>query len=114
MTFVIDPSSIAQTVANNIRTIVETFHTGKGAQTDAAKRCKMHQRTLGRAMNGEQSASLDTLQAVAEGYGLQPWHLLIPNLDPKNPPAIHQMTEQETQLYARLRGAAEELASFKK
>ena len=112
MSFVIDPSSIAQTVSNNIRKIVEVFH--EGNQTEAAKHCRMHQRTLGRALNGEQAASLDTLEAVAKGYSLQPWHLLIPNLDPKNPPTSYVISEHESNLYERLRSAASELSAIKK
>jgi hypothetical protein len=31
---------------------------------------------------------LDTLERIARAYGLQPWQLLIPRLDPLDPPAL--------------------------
>jgi hypothetical protein len=45
------------------------------------------------------SPSLDVLAAVATAFDLQPWHLLVPGLDPNNPP-VTQLTPEERKLYA--------------
>lgn len=44
--------------------------------------------TVGRIMNLEQAPGIDTLDALARVYGLRAWQLLIPNLDPANPPVL--------------------------
>lgn len=46
-------------------------------------------------------ASLSTLDAISAHYGLQAWHLLLPKLDPRNPP-VFLMTEAEQQVYDML------------
>ncbi|CAB4145114.1 HTH_XRE domain containing protein [uncultured Caudovirales phage] len=64
------------------------------------------QATIGRVLRKETAADLDTLQALAKATGVSPWQLLIPNLDPTNPPPLPP-SEHERDLYERLRSAAE-------
>lgn len=48
---------------------------------------------------------LDSLQGLAKAFGLQPWQMLIPELDPANPPLL-AISKEEKDLYARLQAAA--------
>jgi len=57
------------------------------------------------------SVGLDILEAVAEVFELQAWHLLTPNLDPGNPPVIY-LTREEAELYQRFRKSARDLAAL--
>lgn len=50
-------------------------------------------------------ASLSTIEAVALRYGLEAWHVLVPGLDPKNPP-VFLMTDSERKLYDSLAKSA--------
>lgn len=59
-------------------------------------------RTVGRIKNAETSCSLDTLAKLAKAFDVEPWHLLVPNYDPKNPP-VRTMTQAERQFYASVK-----------
>lgn len=41
------------------------------------------QRTVGRVLNAEFPAQVSTIEALAIGIGVEPWQLLVPDLDPK-------------------------------
>lgn len=43
-------------------------------------------------------ASLSTIEAIATHYGLLPWQVLVPDLNPANPP-VFLMTATERKLY---------------
>lgn len=74
-------------------------------QAEVGKRGSIPQRTVGRIKNGEVEATLGNLQALGKAFGLQAWQLLVPDLDPSNPPMLRAMTDQERALYERLRAA---------
>jgi hypothetical protein len=59
----------------------------------------------------EQSAdaSLSTLDAISRAFGLHAWQMLIPSLDPTNPP-VFVMTSAERKLYDSLRSAVNKIA----
>lgn len=60
--------------------------------------------SIQRALEGETSIGLDVLTQFAQAFGLQPWHMLVPNLDPSNPPVTH-LTQVERDLYEKIRSS---------
>lgn len=56
------------------------------------------------------SVGLDVLTRVAMLFDLHPFHLLLPNLDPANPPVM-PMTAQERDFYSTLKTAFQRLQS---
>lgn len=78
----------------NLSRLAREAHVGPGT----ASRIKAQQTSVG----------VDVIAAVAAVFHLQPWHLLVPNLDPANPPVLW-MTQAEVDLYRRLRETAREL-----
>lgn len=54
-------------------------------------------------------ARISTLEAIASRYQLFAWHLLLPDLDPANPP-VFLMTQAERDLYQTLEASARALA----
>lgn len=44
--------------------------------------------TLGRVSKGETSVGIDVLELIANAYKLQTWQILVPDLDPENPPVL--------------------------
>jgi len=56
------------------------------------------------------SVGIDVLAKVAECFDVEPWHLLLPRLDPSNPP-VATMTATEERLYAKLNAAFQALQS---
>lgn len=55
---------------------------------DLEKRSGVGKSTIDRIRKGETSARIDNLEALATAFGLSAWQLLVPELDPKTPPAI--------------------------
>jgi DNA-binding phage protein len=80
-------------------------------QAAVGKRAGVDQRTVGRILNREHSPNLLQIQKLAAAFGLQPWQLLVPHLDPANPPVVH-LTQAERELYARVRRAARQLSGL--
>lgn len=59
--------------------------------------------TLHRIITGSADIRVDSIAAVAKGFGLEPWQLLVPDLDPANPPINPSPTER--QFYASMRSS---------
>ena len=65
--------------------------------------------TLDRIRRMESGASIDQLDALAKIYGLEPWQLLVPNLDPTNPPMLASISAKQMEMLERIKQAAKEL-----
>lgn len=50
---------------------------------------------------GTKAATLDTLEKLGSAFGLAPWQLLVPGLDPNRPPAL-KMPQSQDDFIARL------------
>lgn len=83
------------------------------SQAAVGKRAGMDQRTVGRILNREHEPTIGQLDRLAKAFGLAPWQLLVPGLDPKNPPVIH-LTETERAFYERMRQAVQDMAALKR
>lgn len=83
-------------------------HPDLSGQRKLAKKAGIGEGSVWRAAKGGVGVSIDTLRALARAFGLQPWQLLVPGLDPNNPPLIQAMTEDERRLYALLKQAAKQ------
>lgn len=62
---------------------------------------------VSRLLNGH-NATLETVDRVAEAFGLPGWQLLIPNLDPGNLPVVQ--SAKEVELYRKLKQLVKEEA----
>jgi transcriptional regulator with XRE-family HTH domain len=78
------------------------------SQAALGKRCGIDQRTVGRILNEEHSPQLKQIEAIAQAFGLFSWQLLVPDLDPKNPP-VCELTTVEKELYDKLRRLVKQL-----
>lgn len=65
--------------------------------------------SISRLRNAQGNANLETLEAIAHAFHMEPWQLLVPHMEPRNPPALQPLTEQERRLYERLREVAKEI-----
>ena len=69
---------------------------------------RLDKKPVQRLLSGRHATTIDTIETISKAAGLQPWQMLIPNLDPSNPP-VFVMTQTERDLYARLRAAFDDL-----
>ena len=101
-------------VAANIQTLMDYARDhGQpyGDQKALAKRAGVSMSTVARIRKAQVGGSIDVLDAIAKCYGLQAWQLMMPNLDPTNPP-VFCMTATEQALYRRMKSSAAEFASL--
>lgn len=75
---------------------------GEPNQSRIGKESGIHQTSVGRILRKEQNPSIDQVEAIARCFGLQSWQIMVPNLDPRNPP-VYVMTEAEKAFYAKMR-----------
>jgi transcriptional regulator with XRE-family HTH domain len=99
--------SLRDVVAANIAKIMDN-PTAPLTQEAVGKRSGLPQRTVGRLKNGSTAASLTTLGAISKGLGVEPWHLLVPDLDPTNLPVLRVATPEEQRLYQKFEQLLEE------
>jgi transcriptional regulator with XRE-family HTH domain len=86
-------------------------HFEKVNLSELSRRSKLGLATLDRIKKQETSVGVDTLERLADVFGLQAWHLLTPGLNPSNPPVIW-LTQTEHTLYERMRIAAQQLSEI--
>lgn len=106
------PSVVDTTLQSNLKRILEVqapkLADGRPSVRAWAKQRNIEARNINRILNGEQSPSLLLLDEIASACGLQGWQLLVPGLDPTNPPVVH-LTAAERDFYTRMRQAVKNL-----
>lgn len=65
--------------------------------------------TIQRARNGEVALAIDSLAAIAQAFELEPWQLLVEDLDPANPPLLAEIAEAQLRLIERLKTLSKDL-----
>lgn len=86
-------------VATNLRRMIDAE--GSSIRAWAMAR-GLDVRLIDRLAKGQHAVTIDKLGEVAHAIGCQPWQLLLPDFDPKNPPDA-PISAEERQMLARLR-----------
>lgn len=102
------PRGVIESILGNNLDALMVYRKELSTNHKVANKIKIPARTVGRIRNAESSCSIDTLAKLARAFSIEPWHLLIPNYDPANPP-VRTMTQAERNLYASMRRAAQQL-----
>lgn len=103
-------ADVRKIVGDNIRVLQEYARDHNRPCSDDKSlglRAKVEPSTVGRIRKGMISTGIETLESIANVYKLSAWQLLIPNLDPANPPVV-PYTDTERALYWRIRSVAAE------
>lgn len=76
---------------------------GEPNQSELARKLggRPDQTTIGRILRGEMSPTMDVLHDLSKAFDLHEWQLMVPYLDPSNPP-VQVMSQFERDFYARL------------
>lgn len=104
------PSRALETLAANLQRLMDADKE-LSTQSAVAKRAKVDQRAIGRILNRENEPTTEKLAKLAKAFDLEPWQLLVPDLDARNPPLLASQTEALKKLYANLSTAKEALDS---
>lgn len=101
-------SKTAQVLGKNLGALMES-HPNLSSNPKLASKTGLGTGTLSRLRNGEVDATVSTLEKLAVAFELEPWQLLVPRMDPGNPPALLNATEAEMRLWERLRDVAKDI-----
>lgn len=102
------PKSPEKVLAENLARLM-SHYPSLSSEAKIAKSGKLSQRTVNRARNGRQ-VKLESLKGLADAFEMAPWQLLVPGLDPANPPIL-ALTDEEKALYKRLADAAKSFST---
>lgn len=107
-----DDFTPAAVLRQNLKACMDSKH-GPSTQ-DAVP--GVSQATIGRILNKDEKENtrIDTVAKIARAYGLETWMLLVPGMDPENPPVLQPVTQAERALYAQLQSTVRDLAKIAK
>lgn len=103
--------SLAETISANLKSLKEDRLIA--SDNALAKLAGVDQKSVWRIIKCEQSPTAEMLEKLARPFGLHAWQLMIPDLDPKNPP-VFVMTDAERKLYSKLAIMASEFVAAEK
>lgn len=96
------PKNLSKIIAGNLAALMDSREDlNTIAKVAAAARVGVA--TVHRVRRAEGACATDTLEAIARAFDLDAWQLLIPSIDPRNPPALRAMNASEAELYQRLK-----------
>lgn len=95
------PLDYRKVIADNVRALM-LYHWNEVNISRLGREVKS-QGGAQRVLSGKVSIGVDLLEKTARVFDLQPWHLLVPKLNPKNPPTLI-VSEAELRLYQALEG----------
>jgi transcriptional regulator with XRE-family HTH domain len=94
-------SSTAKVLGDNLRALMAA-NPELGSNPKLAAKTRLGTGTISRMKNGAVDANLDTLERIAAAFGVEPWQLLVPGIEPGNLPTLQPISEQERRLYDRI------------
>lgn len=105
--------TVRNVLRQNLKACI-AHNSGPSSQTSLRKKSMVAQATVGRVLSdlGE-NTRIETVAKLAKAYGLEAWQLLVPGMDPSNPPVLRSASKTEQEMYDRLLRAAEEIAKYK-
>lgn len=97
----------------NLKALLQSDH-GPNSQSELFRKSGVAQATIGRILSAKgENARIETIDRLAAAFGLQGWQLMVPGMDPANPPVLVPISKAERALYESLKNAMREAASQK-
>jgi transcriptional regulator with XRE-family HTH domain len=74
-----------------------------------ARQAKLTHKTIGRILDAQHAVNLDTLYRLAVVFNLEAWMLLVPDLNPLDPPDAEPITKSDRARLEALKEVARQL-----
>lgn len=101
-------SDTAKVLGKNLEALMSA-HPELDSNPKLGKKTDLGTGTISRLRNGLVNANLETLGKLASAFQVEPWQLLVPNIDPGNLPVLLAATEAERRLWERMKELAKDL-----
>ena len=82
----------------------------KTNQESKERGCEISIGVLQRIKSMDTDIRMSVLESIANFFELQPWQLLVENIDATNPPVLREISQEERELYESIKNAAKKLA----
>lgn len=86
----------------------------KEAEIEARTHRRVSQSSVNRILNQKVNCRLDHLAALAECFELAAWQMLVPGLQPDDPPVLTLVSKKLDEYNDKLKKLADDLAAMKK
>jgi len=101
---------VQKVIAENVRALMDAGRNGLRTQQAIAKAAKdagfpIDQKSVSRVLKADSAPQVDTVQGIAAAYDIEPYQLMIPRLDPKNPQILRMLSPAEEAFYKLLEEA---------
>lgn len=90
---------VSKTFSNNMKSLMEARKIP--SDSALAKLAHCDQKTIYRIKNLTQEPTIAMAERIAAAFGLTAWQMMIPNIDPDNPPML-ALNKRESASYTRL------------
>lgn len=100
----------ATTLWANVQALMQ-HHYGEENLSRLALECGFAQSTASRLKHQTVAPGIDKIDLIARRFSLATWQLLVPGMDPKNPPALQPVSKEERALYDKIRSAARQIVA---
>lgn len=112
------PPPIRAVLAANLRALMSRQHP-EMTEHELARLAKRHggelsQSTVHWMLHGQTSCGVDHLATLAMVFELEPWQLLVPDLDPTDPPVLASVSKRLEAFQATLRQQSDEIATLRR
>jgi hypothetical protein len=106
-------------IAANLRRLMDRQGRASVTEQDLAKMARragesLSQSTINRILNAKVSVGVDHLMILAALFDLEPWQMLVPDLDPDDPPVLASISRRLEEFQGALRRQSEELETLRK
>lgn len=114
-----DPLAARKVLAANLHAAMNVPDRPEISQQELARRASRYslkpvsQSTVNRLLNAEVSCGVDHLVSLAQALGLEPWHLLVPHMNPADPPVLTAVTRRLEEFQATLKAQSDQIAALK-
>lgn len=85
---------------------------GLSTQAKLGQAAGVDQRTIGRILNCEHAPTAAQIEKIARAFSIEPWQLLLPQLDPGDPPT-HVLRRSEDDAWQSMRVAAATIGRYR-
>lgn len=105
-----NPIDLSAVLSDNLAAMMAAS-AGLRTQTAVAKATSgvVNQTTVSRILKRQISPTAATIAALAAAFGIEPWQMLVPEIDPANLPVLRTPRGAEAEFYRRMQQLAAEL-----
>ncbi|MFC3146750.1 helix-turn-helix domain-containing protein [Piscinibacterium candidicorallinum] len=99
---------LAEVVAENVRRLMNAS-TQLNSNQKLASAAGLGHGTIDRLRRGEGNLTIESLAAIADALGTEPWQLLVANWKPSSPPVLLEGGDRELALFKRFTQLCEDI-----